>query len=293
MSRQGLNHVFSEGLNLPYDLADLHVHTYCSDGLRTPTEAVEEARDAGVRILGLTDHDSVAGIAEALAAGRDLGVTLVPGTELSAEAYGREVHLLAYFIDWRSQTLSDYLALFRQRRHARGVAIVERLNELGIQLNIENVLDQAGGGVLGRPHIAAALVACGAVASKEEAFECYIGDRKPAVVAKPNASAKDVISMVHRVGGVAILAHPGVNCPEALVSQLIAAGLDGIEVFHPAHQPPQIDHYSSVVERFGLVASGGSDSHGEPNRSPIGSCGIGCAAVEALEARAATHTAAT
>ena len=292
MSRQGLSHVFSEGLNLPYDLADLHVHTYCSDGLRTPTEAVEEARDAGVRILGLTDHDSVAGIAEAMEAGQDLGVTLVPGTELSAEAYGREVHLLAYFIDWRSQTLSDYLALFRERRHARGVAIVERLNDLGIQLTIENVLDQAAGGVLGRPHIAAALVACGAVASKEEAFERYIGDRKPAVVAKPNAAAKDVISMVHRVGGVVVLAHPGVSCPEPLVSQLIATGLDGIEVFHPAHQPPQIDYYSSVVERFGLVASGGSDSHGEPNRSAIGSCGIGCAAVEALKARAATHAAA-
>ena len=274
---------------MPYDLADLHVHTYCSDGLRTPTEAVEEARDAGVRILGLTDHDSVAGIAEATRVGDDLGVQLVAGTELSAHANGREIHLLAYFVDWRSQTLSDYLAMFRERRHARGVAIVERLNGLGIQLTIEDVLAQAEAGLVGRPHIAAAMVACGAVASKEEAFDRYIGDRGPAVVAKPNATAKDVISMVHRVGGAAVLAHPGAGCPEALVTQLVAAGLDGIEVYHPAHLPAQIEHYSRLVERFGLVASGGSDSHGEPQGPGIGAFGIGCDAVEALGARAAAY----
>ncbi len=288
-SRLVSDHVSAKSTFLPYDLADLHVHTYCSDGLRTPTEAVEEARDAGVRILGLTDHDSVAGIDEATAVGVDLGVKLVPGTELSAQIDGREIHLLAYFIDWHSQTLSDYLALFQERRHARGVAIVERLNALGIQLTIEDVLAQAEGGLVGRPHVAAALVARGAVASKEEAFDRYIGDRKPAVVAKPNASAKDVICMVHRVGGVAVLAHPGASCPEALVTQLVAAGLDGIEVYHPAHLPPQIDHYSRLVERFGLVASGGSDSHGEPTGSVIGSYGIGCDAVDALEARASSH----
>jgi len=279
----------AKGTLLQYDLADLHVHTYCSDGLRTPTEAVEQARDAGVRILGLTDHDSVAGIPEAMEAGKALGVKLVPGTELSAFACGREIHLLAYFFDWRSQTLVDYLAMFQKRRYARGVAIVERLNDLGIQLSIGDVMAEAEGGLVGRPHVAAALVACGAVASKEEAFDRYIGDRKPAVVAKPNASAKDVICMVHRIGGVAVLAHPGASCPEALVTELIGVGLDGIEVYHPAHLPPQIDHYSRLVERFGLVASGGSDSHGEPTGSVIGSCGIGCEAVETLEARAAAH----
>ena len=250
---------------------------------------MEEARDAGVRILGLTDHDSVSGIEEATAVGVDLGVKLVPGTELSAQIDGREIHLLAYFIDWRSQTLADYLALFRERRHARGVAIVERLNDLGIQVTIEDVLAQAEGGLVGRPHVAAALVACGAVASKEEAFDRYIGDRKPAVVAKPNASVKDVICMVHRVGGVAVLAHPGASCPEALVTQLVASGLDGIEVYHPAHLPAQIEHYTGLVERFGLVASGGSDSHGEPTGSVIGSYGIGCDAVDALEDRASSH----
>ena len=274
---------------MPYDLADLHVHTYCSDGLRTPTEAVEEARDAGVRILGLTDHDSVDGIAEATEVGENLGVRLVPGTELSARANGREVHLLAYFVDWRSQTLSDYLALFRERRHARGVAIVERLNGLGIQLTIDDVLAQAAGGLVGRPHIAAAMLACGAVASKEEAFDRYIGERGPAVVAKPNVAAKDVIGMVHRVGGVAVLAHPGAGCPDALISQLAAAGLDGIEVYHPAHLPPQIDRYSRLVERFGLLASGGSDSHGEPTGAGIGAFGIGCDAVDALEERASGY----
>ena len=274
---------------MPYDLADLHVHTYCSDGLRTPTEAVEEARRAGVRILGLTDHDSVFGIDEAIAVGQDLGVRLVPGTELSAQIDGREIHLLAYFIDWRNQTLSDYLAMFRERRHARGVAIVERLNDLGIQLTIEDVLAQAEGGLVGRPHVAAAMVMRGAVASKEEAFDRYIGDRKPAVVAKPNAAARDVICMIHRLGGVAVLAHPGPSCPEALVTRLVEAGLDGIEVFHPAHLPEQIDHYSQLVQRFGLVASGGSDSHGEPAGAKIGSCGIGCDAVDVLEARASTH----
>ena len=283
-------HDHSEETFLPYDLADLHVHTYCSDGLRTPTEAVEEARNAGVRIMGLTDHDSVSGIDEATAVGQDLGVRLVPGTELSAQLNGREIHLLAYFIDWQSQALADYLAMFRERRHARGVAIVERLNDLGIQLTIEDVLAQAEGGLVGRPHVAAAMVKHGAAASKEEAFDRYIGDRKPAVVAKPNAAAKDVICMVQRLGGVAVLAHPGASCPEALVTQLVEAGLDGIEVFHPAHLPEQIDHYSQLVQRFGLVASGGSASHGEPAGATSGSCGSGRDAVDALEARASTHS---
>ena len=274
---------------MTYNLADLHVHSFCSDGLRTPTQAVEEASEAGVRALSITDHDTVDGIEEAARAGNELGVEIVPGTELSGHVDDREIHLLAYFVDWKSSALGDYLSLLRQRRHERGVAMVERLNELGVEITVEEVLHHASSGLVARPHIAAAMVGKGAVSTKEEAFDRYIGDRGPAVVAKRRCPAKDVIDLVHSLGGVAFLAHPGKSLPVAVITHLVEAGLDGLEVYHPAHQPVQIEHYTQLADRYDLLHSGGSDSHGEPDGTRIGDYGIGCEAIEAMNERAATY----
>mgnify|MGYP001036325984 FL=1 len=274
---------------MAYNLADLHVHSFCSDGLRTPTQAVEEARNAGVRALSLTDHDTVSGIEEASRAGFELGVEVVPGTELSAHVDDREVHLLAYFLDWQSPALGDYLSVLRQRRRERGEAMVERLNELGVSITVKEVLDHANGGLVARPHIAAAMIGSGAVTTKEEAFDRYIGDRGPAVVHKRRCPARDVIDLVHSQGGVAFLAHPGKRLPVTVVSRLVDAGLDGLEVFHPSHQPPQMEHYTNLAKRYDLLQSGGSDSHGDPDGSRIGDYGIGCEAIEAMTARAAEY----
>ena len=274
---------------MAYNLADLHCHSYCSDGLRTPAQAVQEAHAAGVRALSLTDHDTVDGIEEATAASRDRGIEFVPGTELSGHIEEREVHLLAYFVDWRSSALDDYLSLQKQRRHERGVAIVERLNDLGVELTIKEVLDRANGGLVARPHIAAAMIGSGAVATKEEAFDRYIGDRGPAVVPKRRCPVGDVIDLVHSLGGVAVLAHPGKSMPVAVVTYLVEQGLDGLEVYHPAHQPAQIEHYTRLAERYDLLQTGGSDSHGEPEGPRIGDYGIGCEAIEAMTHRAAIY----
>jgi predicted metal-dependent phosphoesterase TrpH len=272
-----------------YNLADLHMHSLCSDGLRTPAQAVEEACRAGLQAMSLTDHDTVQGLPEALETGQKLDMEVIPGAELSAHVGEREVHLLAYCINWNNSQLNSLLDQVYRVRRERGIAIVERLNNLGLLVSLEEVLSQAGGSPLGRPHIAAVMVERGLVATKDEAFTRYIGDRGPAFEPKPHISAQEIIALIHRTGGVAILAHPGPSLPEMVIQQLIGYGLDGIEVFHPAHQPPQIDYYMQLVEKCGLLKSGGSDSHGDPQGPRIGDCGIGYEAIEAMRERAATY----
>jgi 3',5'-nucleoside bisphosphate phosphatase len=153
-----------------YNLADLHMHSFCSDGLRTPTQAVEEACEAGLQAISLTDHDTVEGIPEATEAGKRLGMEVVPGTELSAHVREREVHILAYCIDCNDDQFGTNLEKAFESRHQRGVGIVEKLNGLGLGVSLEDVLEQAKGSPLGRPHIAAALVKKGLVIDKNEAF---------------------------------------------------------------------------------------------------------------------------
>ena len=272
-----------------YNLADLHMHSFCSDGLRTPTQAVEEACSAGLQAMSLTDHDTVEGIPEATAAGERLGMEVVPGTELSAHVRDREVHILAYCIDCSDDQLGNSLRQSFASRHERGVAIVEKLNVLGLSVTLDDVLSQAKGSPLGRPHIAAAMVENGLVADKDEAFNRYIGDRGPAFKPKPYTAAETVIELIHRSAGVAVLAHPGASLPEFVIEHLVSHGLDGIEVFHPAHQPPQIDFYNQLADRYGLLKSGGSDSHGNIDGTRIGDYGVGYEVIEAMRERAATY----
>lgn len=272
-----------------YNLADLHMHSFCSDGLRTPTQAVEEACAAGLQAMSLTDHDTVEGIPEATAAGERLGMEVVPGTELSAHVRDREVHILAYCIDCSDDQLGNSLRQSFASRHERGVAIVEKLNVLGLSVSLDDVLSQAKGSPLGRPHIAAAMVENGLVADKDEAFNRYIGDRGPAFKPKPYTAAETVIELIHRSAGVAVLAHPGASLPEFVIEHLVSHGLDGIEVFHPAHQPPQIDFYNQLADRYGLLKSGGSDSHGNIDGTRIGDYGVGYEVIEAMRKRAAIY----
>ncbi len=272
-----------------YNLADLHMHSFCSDGLRTPTQAVEEACEAGLQAMSLTDHDTVEGIPEATAAGQRLGMEVVPGTELSAHVRDREVHILAYCIDCSDDQLGNSLNQSFASRHERGIAIVEKLNVLGLSVSLDDVLSQAKGSPLGRPHIAAAMVENGLVADKDEAFNRYIGDRGPAFKPKPYTAAETVIELIHRSAGVAVLAHPGASLPEFVIEHLVSHGLDGIEVFHPAHQPPQIDFYNQLADRYGLLKSGGSDSHGNIDGTRIGDYGVGYEVIEAMRERAATY----
>ena len=185
--------------------------------------------------------------------------------------------------------MTNYLQKLVKQRFERGTAIVERLNRLGVEITLDQVLKEANGGSLGRPHVAAAMVNHGLVSSKDQAFDRYLGDRSPAFEPKPYNAAADVIDMIHQVHGVAVLAHPGTSLKEPVISKLVDAGLDGVEVFHPAHQAPQIEYYTELAGRYGLLQSGGSDSHGDPDGSRIGDYGIGCEAVDAMRQRAASY----
>ena len=157
-------------------------------------------------------------------------------------------------------------------------------------MTLEEVLGEAGASPLGRPHIAATMVNRGLVTSKEEAFDRYLGNRAPAFVPKPYTAAQGVIELIHQIGGVAFLAHPGANLAEPLIAELVDCGLDGIEVFHPSHQRTQIDYYTQLATKYGLLKSGGSDSHGDVEGARIGDYGIGYEAIEAMRARAEIYS---
>lgn len=240
---------------------DLHAHSTASDGTATPTRFVETAALAGLTVVALTDHDTVDGVAEAMAAAGPLGVRVVPGVELSVMDGKDEVHLLGLHLA-NVGAIADALHAFREGRTTRAASIVETLNSLGIPVTLEAVLDEAAGGAVGRPHVARALVAGGWVSDLREAFEKWLGNGKPAFVEKPRLEVEDGVTLIHRAGGLAVWAHPGDDGRRAKFERLVAAGIDGAEVRHPGHSAADQARIGALVEFFHLVPSGGSDWHG-------------------------------
>jgi predicted metal-dependent phosphoesterase TrpH len=243
----------------PY--VDLHAHSTASDGSRSPTDVVTAAKAAGLSAIALTDHDTMAGIAEAIVAGQAAAVRVVPGVELSATDDDREVHLLGLHIH-RANALDDALRTFRDRRHARAEQIVAKLNELGVSITFDDVLARAGDAAIGRPHLARVLIAGGWARDSREAFDRYLGAGRPAYVPKHRLSVGDAIALVHAGGGLAILAHPGGDGRRDTVERYVALGLDGLEVRHPGHSAEDINRLGALASFFKLVQSGGSDWHG-------------------------------
>jgi predicted metal-dependent phosphoesterase TrpH len=240
---------------------DLHMHSTASDGSRAPADVVRAARKANLVAIALTDHDSVAGLAEAEAMGAELGVRIVKGVELSAVEGETETHLLGLHLR-DTGVLERGLADLAQMRTRRGQTIVERLNELGVAVSFDSVLAQVGTGVLGRPHVARALIAEGWATDARDAFDRYLGAGRPAYVAKEQLSMPDAIAMIHAAGGLAVLAHPGAGGTRERIEALRALGLDGIEVKHPSHSSGDTTRLRGLCEQFDLVPSGGSDWHG-------------------------------
>ena len=246
--------------------ADLHMHSVHSDGTLTVESLVRRAHAAGVRVMSLTDHDSVGGVDEAITRGGALGVDVFPGVELSATtADGREVHLLGYCFNHSNAHLLHHLDTRRSERLGRAGRIVGRLHDLGIPLTLEAVLRQAGAGSVGRPHIAQALVAEGLTVSYHEAFQKYIGRGGPAFEERDQVSVADAVRLIADAGGLSFIAHPG-DMEEERLQEVIAAGISGIEVVHPSHTPERMMFYHGVVTRHGLLESGGSDFHA-PSRN--------------------------
>lgn len=246
--------------------ADLHLHTTCSDGTLDPEALVRKALRHGLRAVAVTDHDAVDGVAAARATGAKLGVDVVAGVELSVTAThdgeSRELHLLGYFFDPAHAGLAEHLATFRRARTERAAGMVERLRALGVPVTMEAVLEAAGDGAVGRPHVAAALVAGGHVASYGEAFSRYLADGAPAWVAKPLFPARDALRLLHDAGGIGVLAHPGHWTSDRLVRALAEDGMDGLEVVHPSHDANLTRYWREVADALGLLRTGGSDYHG-------------------------------
>jgi hypothetical protein len=256
-------------------MIDLHAHTTASDGTCSPAELVALAEDAGLEALAITDHDTVDGVLEAHLAAKTLHV--VAGIELSSSHEGRNVHILGLFLDISRPELIQTLSGFRADRLDRARRMVEKLNHLGYGISLQDVLDQAEDGVVGRPHVARALVAGGWVPDVHSAFSPgLIGDGGRADVSRTLLSVFDAVALVRDWGGVAVLAHPGIadGITEELVSALARWGLTGIEADYPLHTQQTRDHYRSLAARLGLAVTGGSDFHGpqSANGSPLGTC---------------------
>ena len=240
---------------------DLHMHSTASDGSRSPAEVVRAAKRASLVAIALTDHDTVAGLGEARAVGLELGVRVVNGVELSAVEGDTETHLLGLHLR-DTAVLERGLGELREMRGRRAARIVELLQSQGVQITLDDVLLQAGGGAIGRPHVARALVADGWATDVRDAFDRYLGAGRPAYVAKDQLRMREAIAMVHAAGGLAILAHPGAGGTRERIETLAALGLDGVEVKHPSHSPQDVARMRAAVDQLGLIPSGGSDWHG-------------------------------
>ncbi len=264
--------------------ADLHVHSTASDGLLSPTKVVEAAARAGLGAVALADHDTVGGLDEAMEAGRRLGVEVVPAVELNTDFGLVEIHILGYFFDWKSPKLLEKLAKLRHARVERGRKMVEKLRELGVPLTMERVLEHSGGGSVGRPHVAHALVEMGAVPNTNEAFNQFLVRGAPAYVARTKMTPVDAVNVIMEAGGVAGIAHPAKAGRDRLISDLVKYGLGAIEAFHIDHGPDYARHYQALARRFGLIPTGGSDAHGFDSNgvSTIGNTTVDMEIVELL-----------
>jgi hypothetical protein len=267
--------------------ADLHLHTHFSDGTYSPEELVANAERYGFTAIALTDHDTVEGCERAAIACRTAKIQFIPGTELTAEQNGNELHILGYFIDTANPKLLLEIARFQSVRQSRIREMVARLNNLAVPLQAEAVFALANCRSPGRPHVARALVNAGLCSSLDEAFERFLKKNRPAWVPKMKVSAAEAIDLIHQANGVAVMAHPGLNRTDEVIPDLVEAGLDGIECFHTKHSTTMAERYLEMTDRFQLVVTGGSDCHGMSKGQPlIGTVKLPYEHVEKLRAKA-------
>ena len=253
-------------------MIDLHTHTSASDGRCTPEELVTRASAAGVTVLGVTDHDTVAACATVSAACTAAGIEFVAGIEITAVRDETDVHLLGYFLDTQSAGLNTFLAEQRQQRFDRVGRMIARLAELGMPLDADAILRPAmnvPGASVGRPAIARALVAAGHVATTNDAFSAWLSRGRPAFVPREGAVPEHVIAHIHGAGGLASMAHPGLLGRDEWIGGLVAAGLDAIEAYHTDHDEQATARYRAIAGKHDVAVSGGSDYHGDDAHGPV------------------------
>lgn len=240
---------------------DLHTHTNKSDGIHSPEELIRLAKERGITTIAITDHDSVNALDEAIEIGNSLGIRVIAGVELSTDIDEKDVHILGLFLDYKNEDLLKYLSFFREERLYRAKRIIKKLNLLGHNISIDDVMKFAQSSAVGRPHIAFAMMDLGIISNFYEAFEKYIGDNGPAYERKIHVSPKSALKIISDAGGLSFVAHPG-YIKENILTALIKAGIDGIEVIHPAHSDYQIKFYRGIVNQYCILECGGSDFHG-------------------------------
>ena len=249
--------------------ADLHLHTQFSDGTFTPEELVLRAQQNGLACIAVTDHDSVEGCARAAAACAAVKMDFIPGAELTAEHADTEVHILGYFLDITDEEFLARIARFQVVRQNRIHEMVAALNQLGIPLKAESVFALANCKSPGRPHVARALVKEKLIGNLDEAFDKYLKKGRPAWVPKTKMSALEAVNLIHQAGGLAVIAHPGLNRTDEIIPDLVDAGMDGIECFHTKHSTVMSERYLEIADKYHLLVTGGSDCHGYSKKAPI------------------------
>jgi predicted metal-dependent phosphoesterase TrpH len=259
-------------------MIDLHTHTTASDGHCSPLLLVERAAAAGLTTIAVTDHDTTAATAEVAALCAARGMRAVDGIEITAIDDGRDVHVLGYFVDRTDAALLAFLARQRDARIERVRAIAASLSELGMPIDVRELLEgpQARAGrSVGRPQVARAMMAAGHVSGVTEAFEKWLGSGRPAFVPRTGAAASAVIALIHGAGGLASVAHPGQTRIDSRIARLRDAGLDALEVYHPDHSPEDRERYLRMAADLDLLVTGGSDYHGDPEHGiELGSIGL-------------------
>lgn len=265
---------------------DLHIHTTASDGRLPPEEIVQRAAEQGLKYIAITDHDTVAGISRALQAGTAFpGLTVIPGMEINTDTQTGEVHILGYCIDYKSKELESSLNRLRHSREIRAKKIVDNLSSMGIGISWERVMELAGGGSVGRPHIAQAMFEGGHIPSLQEAFIKYIGRHGPAYAERERLSPEEAVKLVVLAGGLPVLAHPeDVDELESFLKSLKKVGLIGLETYYDGYHRDTVKKLAKIAERYGLITTGGSDFHGlgSSHETPLGGAEVPIECAERL-----------
>ncbi|MGG4214400.1 PHP domain-containing protein [Paenibacillus alvei] len=247
---------------------DLHTHTQASDGMQPPADNVRWAKEKGLAGVAITDHDTVAGLEEALEEGKRIGITVVPGVEISTRAGGKDIHILGYFMDYRNKVFLERLEKLRQTRDTRNDLILSQLRSLGVEITLDEVVATMGRPLapdesIGRPHMADTLVQKGYAKDMRDAFDRYLAEGAPGYVSVPRVEPAEAINWIREAGGVPVVAHPGLYGNDELVRSIIEEAKPvGLEVRHSDHDAETESRYTTMAAQYGLIATGGSDFHG-------------------------------
>lgn len=267
--------------------ADLHIHTHYSDGNYSPQEVVQEALEAGLVCISITDHDTIEGIEPTLKEGQIFDLEIIPGVELSSRWEDKDIHILGYFIDYSNETLHERLKEIQESRISRIAAMIEKLRNRGIEdIHCRDVCRFARSKLVGRLHLANVLLQKGLVSSIEEAFKKYIGENCFAFVEKSVFSVYKAIELIKGCGGVAVLAHPMLIGKDELIPSLVEAGLEGLEVYYPNCSDSVLNYYEGIAKKYNLIVTGGSDAHGTAKKNTyVGKTKIPYEMVDKLKGR--------